>query len=128
MTSLTSSNVSAHKVDTVLTEVRLPTFPAISSDKEDWPMGDLVEVDERERVGLKRRTRHLHNTCRARRRKVPGSITEAGGLAVASMDGATVLSSPATLLLVHLLIGELKIHFSDTKMKAQWLATKKANI
>lgn len=59
-------------------------------------MSDLVEIDVEERVGIKRRVRDLHESCRIKRRKVLKRVVEAVALAVGWVDD-TVATSPSAV-------------------------------
>lgn len=57
--------------------------PAISAvandvkDDDDWDLEGAVGLDNVERVGAKRHLRKLQDSCRAKKRKVPGPVAEA---------------------------------------------------
>lgn len=57
-------------------------------------MSNLVEIKAVERVRFMGCLCNLQEPCRARRREVPESVSEAVGLAVKSVDDAVVPSSP----------------------------------
>lgn len=83
-------------------------------DKENWPMGDLVEVDAEEWVGVKRRFRDSLVSCRVRRRKVLECVVEAVKVAVVMVDD-TVVASPGTAGVADPCIDELSAQWSSTR-------------
>lgn len=71
-------------------------------------MGNLVMVEEGERVEVKCRLRDLRDSLRAKRRKVPRVVAEAVPLVVELMNDAVVASSQGVGLLVNPRFSELK--------------------
>lgn len=70
-----------------------PSSPVGPHDEEGWTIGDLVEVDTEGRIGDMCRLRDLLEPCRIKRRKAPGSASEAVSLAVKLV----VVAAAATL-------------------------------
>lgn len=66
----------------------------LPDDEEDWIIGDLVAVGAGKRVGVKRRLQDLQESCRIKKRKVPGSVSVAVGLAGELVDEALVATLP----------------------------------
>lgn len=61
---------------------RPASSPTLSSDEEDRKMDDLIEIDEGERVGMKRHLCNLQDSCCTKKRDVMTSESEGVGLAV----------------------------------------------
>lgn len=89
--------------------------PALADDEKDWTIGDLVELDPEERVGVRCRFRDLQESCRFKRRKVPGSVSGAVGLAVELVDDAAVATSPCAGSSSHARFDELTQELSITR-------------
>lgn len=90
-------------------------------------MGDLVELDSEELVGVKRRLRNLQESCRVKRWKVPEIEIEAVYLAVEPVDD-TVLTSPGAADVVDPFIDELGWQLPCTKTGVISLTSKLYNL
>lgn len=93
-------------------------------DKENGTMVDLVKVKVEERVGAKRRLSDLQESCSTKRCKVPGSVSEAVGLAVELVDDAVVASPPGTDNVVDSRIDELSERSESIREKVISLTAK----
>lgn len=71
---------------------RVPLSSAIEDEKL-WVLGESLEADAEERVGVKLRLRDLQESCRVKKWIVPESVVEAANLAVGLVD-ITVATSP----------------------------------
>lgn len=64
---------------------------------------------------MMRRLCNLQDFCRAKKRKISASVSEAAGVAVESMDYARVLSSPGEGRIVDLLIDKWTEQLASTR-------------
>lgn len=86
---------------------RSPSNAVTLSDKKDWMMGGFVDVDEEELVGVKDCLHDLEDSCRAKRRKVLESVSDAGDIQVKFMNGASGLFSSGAHLTTYPRVYEL---------------------
>lgn len=63
---------------------------------------------------MKQRLCDLHDSCRAKKRKVPASVSEAVGLAAELMNDAVITSSPGAVKVVDSRIDELTGRLAST--------------
>lgn len=90
-------------------------------------MGDTVEVDAEERVGVKRRLLNLKGSSRVKRRKVPKSAVEAANLDV-GLVGDTVVTSVCVVDVADPRIAELSVPLAITKAEFILLTSKLYNL
>lgn len=72
-------------------ETQLLSGSAMSSDEEDWVREDLVKVDKRKEIEVKRVLFDLRGLCRVKSRKILESLSVAAGLAVKVFDNTVGL-------------------------------------
>lgn len=82
--------MSAAVADVEESEGCLNSGFAVPDDEEVWTMGDLVEVDSEERVGVERYLRDSQESCCVKRWKVLEIVVEAVGLDVEQFSDAVV--------------------------------------
>lgn len=98
------------------------------SDKKDCTRGGSVEDEVGERGEIKRRLRALHELCRADRRKVPESVSEAVGLAVELVGSVVVASSLGAGSIYDLCSDNLTGQLASTRAEVFSLETNVSNL
>lgn len=102
---------------------RPPSSSVLPDDEEHWMMSDLVDVDAKKRVEVKRRPRYLQESCRDKRRKVAESVVEAVGLAVELVDDVAVALLDA-IEVVDPRIDELSVHLASLSLEVTSFTSK----
>lgn len=95
LTRPASPITSAAKADDEVSAGRLPSSRAVPDDKDCWAMGDLVEFDAEERIGVKCRLRYLQESCRVKGQEDLENIVQAVCLAAELIVDARIMSSGA---------------------------------
>lgn len=106
----------------------LPSIFAVSSNEEDWTIGGLVEVNERERVEVRRRLRDLEKSCRAKSCSVPERVTEPVGVAVVFIGGVDSLASAGAQSIADPRIEELDQQLATVRVAVIFLKTKVSDL
>lgn len=91
-------------------------------------MGDSVEIEVKKRAGIKRRFRELQKFHRAKRRKVPTSVSKAISLFVKLVDDAVVASSHGANNVAEPRVDELAWHMAGTRAEVVSLTAKLSNL
>lgn len=113
MTKPASLTASAAVPNVEVPEERSTSRPLMRTDEKDGTVGDIVKIDQGKRVGMKQRLQNLQDSCCAKKRKVPASVSEAVYLAVKLIDDAAVALWPSGSNIVEPRTDEL----------AEWLAS-----
>lgn len=106
---------------------RAPSVPMMFDDRLRWRIGDLLGVDDVERVEAKRRLRDLQKSCCVNRGKVLENIGKAGGLAAELIHDA-VATSIAEVEVADPRIDKLTEQLASTKAEVVLLMSKLYNI
>lgn len=103
---------------------RLPLSPAMSNDKEDWKIDNLVEDKAGEWVKVMHLFCDLQVSCYTKRREVSESVSKVVGVTVELLDDVVVVSWLGAGNIVNLPIGKLMRQAASTRVEVISLTAK----